>query len=432
MRKIVTACVLIFMLFALTGCGTANKTGNEASCYPEQAAKYLKMGLDGSALLSFNKAGEHRELLFPRVNYSDAQMSPDGNHLLCKTNSGGAGESRWCGYSVVSLITNPAEIYDYNGIQWGYQDHVWLDDNLIGFADSDVIGGQEDTWKSIQLFDSRYTPINTSLQLSTNKDDTVVGIGYNRTKKQYILTHAINKSLGADPFAANQLILSVFNSQGILVHEIPIPKEYQSPYSRNILALYSNNPMVTEDGHILLTAQKAGGNRDLLLLVLSPKDQSIQELPYGDALCLSADGKTAFAVASDYESNRRQSALLHFDGRESATVQELPHNFVDKNYSGEFVPFEAAISAHHVYIMAENYMDAGEAYCGLFYWDINENQSSEQIKLLQVFPDRDFCNIVGVDGEGFCSILINGVVPDYAEEGLCCYILSKSPKRCNT
>lgn len=385
--------------------------------YPKQAADYLKMSLEGSVLVSLNMAGKKQTLLLGRENYSEGQLSPDGKRLLCKVNAGGAGEASWCGYTTLSLA-NPADTTPHSEIQMGYQDHIWLDDALIGFASGSVIGGQEGTWKPVQLFDSSYAPLKIPFALPTKPEgkSQIVGIGYDGARAQFVLAHAENLAPPRDAFSVNRLLLSIFDQKGTWMDEIAVPQEYQSPYSGNIRALITHNPVVTAQGHILVCAERKEEAKAYDLLMISPDRQSTQILPYGHSVRLSADEKSAYVAAYDAENNILQPALLCVDEQGEIAVQELPRTLTADGYDGSFRLFDAAIRGEHVYIMARNDVGQKGSFTGLFYWDAKTSARAENIRLLDIFPGSDDCNLTGVDEAGACRILIRGAVPEAAEE----------------
>lgn len=399
-------------LFAISWPESSGDINEISASYPEQAKEDLQQCMDGSVRIFINRAKDEGRKASPGINYSDARMSPNGNYILCKTDAGGAGEARWSGYCVIDLTTNPTEVYTFDGEQWGFQNHVFLSDELIGIATGAVIGGQEDTWKSIQVFDAQYNPLNAAPQFLESEDTHVVGIGYYTASKQYVLAYA--KDTAKDQmnrFSENRFVLALFESDGTFLSEYEIPEEYMSPYSPNLLTLYPNNPVVTSEGHILIPVVKredikTGNYHRKKLLVINPADWSVQELPCGEALRLSAEGDRAFAVSYD-DDGIPFPVILDFNGRAEAAVTGFPDTLWEvAGYPNRFYPFDAVMRAHHVYVMAESYTENGDAFCGLFYWD------GEQAELLRVFPGSSFCSLAGVSGEGSCYVMLHGMVGD--------------------
>ncbi len=385
------------------------------SVYPRQAAEYTDMSRDGSLLVSVNGAGEKTVRLLPGVRCSDGRLSPEGNAVLCKTDVDAAGDGRFCGYRVFSL-EDPRQGYDYDGRQMGFQDHIWLDQNLIGYASAGFDRARGITWGSVRLFDGRYNPLDLTLTPAARGQSAIVGIGYDKTAGRYILVHAENQSTQTEQFSVNRMILSLFDSKGAPTEKIPIPEEYQCRYSANTLSLYSNNPAVTADGNILLTAQKKESPREPVLLAVSIKDKSIREFPYGDSFRLLDDGKTVFATAYVYATGHSQPALLRFD-QGGTTAQELPLRFAADGYGNGFIPRDAAAREGQVYWMAENATVEGRSFGGLFYWDSIRDPHARDIRLLEILPASYSCSLVGVDGRGACHVLIEGDIPLPGRDG---------------
>jgi hypothetical protein len=380
------------------------------SNYPDQAKEYLRASLDGSLLVRIDRDKNAETVEFPGKNYSDADLSPNGEYILCKTNAMSAGEASWCGYTVLDLTASQIMSHPYDGEQWGYQNHIILSDELIGFASGNVIGGQEDNWESVKLFDNRYNKLDVP---GLETDIQVVGIGYDRTEERYVLAYAVDLAEGeAIPFSDNRLVIAVYRQDGALIREYQIPDEYMSLYSRNLLLLTPNNPVVARNGQILIRVMLDPQNHSPSLLVIQP-DGLVEEIPScGEGFRLSADGNHAFAIGLDNE-GALVSSILDLN-QPGLAAQELPATaFVVDGYAEPFTPIDAVLRDNHTYILAESYTEDYELFSGLFYWD------GEQAELLQILPGRGDCSLAGVGVNGECYVMIHGVsgdIPEYADK----------------
>jgi|GEM_PF-1127740 len=388
---------------------TSNADNKNPDTPAGQGKNYLQMSLDGSYVLSFDSEGKKEETLFPAVNYSNAQISFDGTYMLCKVNASAAGEGRWCEYSTVNLLTG--EAYNCNSdVQFGFQNHIWLDNNIIGVAYGQL--GEE----SIQLFDNMYNPLNVSFDFPQDAADMLAGIGYNRSSSQYIFARLEDTENKTD----DRFLLSVFEKDGSHAKEIEIPQEYSPLYSGNILMWIPNNPVITADGNILLTVQKkedieSGNTHKWTLLVISPNGEILQEIPGSNNLRLSDNGNAVFTLVSDpLQSSYPAPTVISFEDGD-LSVYELPAFFAENDdYENPFTPFDAVFDGHNVYIMTDKGTDDGMGAHGLFYWDMQKDPNAEQIKLLEVFHGIGYYDLAGIDDNGYCNILLNGVVPESA------------------
>jgi hypothetical protein len=319
--------------------------------------------------------------------------------------------------------------YPYDGEQWGYQNHVILSDELIGFAFGNTLGGTEDNWDGIKLFDNRYNKLSVpdfstaSLSLdglpasfTPENDIQVVGIGYDRTEEQYVLVYALNTADTEEiPFSDNRLVVAIYGQDGTFVKEFKTVEECMSLYSRNLLTLTPNNPMVANQGQILLRAMREDMDYSQSLVTIEP-DGWLDALPfYGEGFRLSADGNRAFAFGFD-DTEKIVSTILELNlpGQWGASLREIPATaWSVEGYGENFTPVDAVMRDNHTYILAEYYSDAYEVFSGLFYWD------GEQAELLQILPGRGYCSLAGVGREGECNVMIHGKsedVPEYADE----------------
>jgi len=382
------------------------------TAYPEQAKEYLKYALEGSLQLTFGPGSSHNEKTYPGVSYSDGQFSPNGGILLCKENRGGAAEARWSSYATLNLTQNPTEIHSLDGEQWGFQDHILLDDNLIGFASSGVVGGQENSWQSIQLYNAAYVPLSLTLsfdfgeeRVTTDGQDyrerELTGIGYDRKNQHYVLTYA--KYEGElietkDRLTKNRLGIAIYDVTGKLLKEMEVDASYHAPWSRNILILTTNNPVVLNDGRILLEAMT--DDDVVTVLLVNPTDDSTTSLLGGDIVSASPDGMRAITSGYDQE-DALGATLWNLSGKEPVP-EILPAAWEAEGITFSF--WDATLGPNQVYLLGESYSEDGEGFCGLFYWNDGE------LELLSLLPGLSYCSLVsGVDQEGYAHVLVHGL-----------------------
>ncbi len=375
--------------------------------YPEQAKGYLRQTIEGSLLLRVSPSGEVQTRFFPAANYSEARLSPDGRLLLCKADASSAGEAFWSGYAILDLAAAPVAVYPYAGEQWGLQDHIWLDDNLIGFADGSPVGGQEESWRPIQLHDGRFQPLPVPLRFAQEEQRELIGVGYLSGSRQYVLVFAENLSPpGEDPYLISRIALAFFDETGARVGGFTLPEEYMSLYSTNLLSLLPNNPFVTADGRVLLRVIKRTGEnryRNYFLLVIDPKTQKAEELPYGSSVRLSADGRYALAGRESEKLPYWNPALLDFGDAAATKVTELPATFAPEGFANQFYTYDGVANDKGVYLLAENFTKEYHLFNTLLYWD------GKEAKPLGFFPGRDHCSVAGVDADGNCLLLLHGM-----------------------
>ena len=387
---------------------------------PRQVQDYLRGALQGSRLLTIGPDGQVlQNRFFPDKAYSAGAVFGDGRYLFCQQDAGSAGEASWADNVVVDLQTK--EVFLCDETQWGYQRHLLLDENIIGFAmGGRVLDSQDKQWTPLKFYDKQYRPLNLQLDFDfgrTLKSGTgdaspysehfVTGICYDKNLRRYYLTFAkdLTHLPGGSPwdlYSENQMGIAVFDEVGQLVEAKLLPSEYTAPYSHNVFTLISNNPQLTEDGWLILNHDTAA--RETGTLLVDPFTWEAIPLPY-ERLRYVGDG-LFWATQRNEREPRSQLVKIHNGG-----VKEhcpLPGEIAVEGYTNGFTPTQMILNNGTGYITAISWVNQSVYFSGLFYWD---GRKPELVHLL-----TEYFNLAGMDGQGNCLLLLDGIPEEYREE----------------
>ncbi|WP_092638197.1 hypothetical protein [Acetanaerobacterium elongatum] len=379
----------------------------------------MKESLKGSKLLTISPEGKVvKAVSYPGQCLSNARLSPNGRYMLCQTDIESGGESFNCDYIVIDLQTGKQ--YRSPDRQSGYQNHIILSDNLIGYAEGTRINGPEQN-KPIKLYDMQYRPLDIALAFDSGKrlvhdsgesydENSITGIGYNPHSETYYVTYAKDLSLDGlkegeyqQIFSQSRMGIAVFNKNGIPIDNRYLPKEYSAPYSGNVLWLIPNSPVVLPDGWLVVSSIKNYKTNTLLLI--NPNGWEVKELNYQSHNGCGLTDK----LLPVYEYQLPQypnTTLLGFQNGTITAKHELPVTV--KAGLNEFEPFEIEWKDNKGYFLAIGQGTDWMSIYGLFFWD------GTTAKLNHLLPIE--CNLVGIDSEGNSMVLLDGATPLMAEE----------------
>lgn len=338
----------------------------------EMALDYRKGTLTHSLLVTVGKDGRvTRGLTFPEKAYSLRDAFPDGKTLLLEEERESGGEATAAYYLTMDAATGEL-LGQTNDKQWGVSPHVILDDNLIGFGSGAVIGGQEDTWQPIKLFDRYYKPLDVTLDFdygemrtwngSDYRENQIVGIGYDRDLKQYMVAFAQDISTPDLPaFSANRLGIAFFDASGKFISSF-MPEGYQSPFSHNLQTLRSNQPSLI-DGSIVLHAAETIAEAAVseTSTVLFDKAGAMQNTlsvtgNYPAAqFSVVHDGKNEYLFVQEGEQHPLTSKLLLWNDKGVKDLP-LPSTFEVEGFPEPFYLSDVCLSGGNLYAVAETYI----------------------------------------------------------------------------
>jgi len=403
MKKIFLSTLIIIIMFSIIIYYNLHFSKNIVSIGPmydlSRNNNTTYMDDSKSLLIKIDKQGEILNIINYDQDYSWAEITPDGNNLLCKVNYF---SMDWkSDYVIIDLITG--EQYKSPVTQYYEQDHIILTNNMIGIAWSDIV----------KLYDMQYNPINIKLyhdlgkKLNINEESFVyenfiTGIEFDEKNQNFIISWSQNTN-NDEYFSTNQLGISIFNYEGKLVAKQILPDKYMSPYSINTRYIMPNRIVLLNNNWLLLNAMDK--NYRTFMLMMNIENGQIQELSYGLGGRVFINDNNIYTSSGEKLDRNSSTLLINIDDSRTKILREFPNQLVittnnNPQKSEIFHPYDAVLNNERGYIAASNEESLYFDTTGLFYWEDNH------YTLIRQLPQSGYFNLINMDAEGNCLLLV--------------------------
>jgi hypothetical protein len=254
-----------------------------------------------------------------------------------------------------------------------------------------------------------FTPLNVPFDLSAidlSGDNGLAGIAYDSAAQRYIITTGFdptktNVSVFGSPYSVG---IYIFDKNGKMIDGKVLPVEYQA-LKNPVTGLTANNPILLDDSWILVHARTVSTRSNALLINTSTWE--IRDSGYSEINIPDAAG-TAFATIFNTKNGLQNYFYTTISKGVLGQVSDILNPPVTPDYKDQFSfgIFNVVGKGNTIYIQANGTFDtvngAHLAFTGLF------SGGGDGMKLIQLLPSFDYCNLAGVDAEGNCKFFVSG------------------------